>query len=66
MKESFSNTIKTISGRGKTNGVITINAKILDIKDRINAFVYDNDEFNYDMILGLDTIKKFELTSTGI
>ena len=62
MKENFSSTIKTISGRGKTNGLITINANILNIKDKIDAFVYNNDEFNYDMILGLDTIKRFGLT----
>lgn len=62
MKENFSNTIKTISGRSKTNGLIKINANILNIKDKIDAFVYNNDGFNYDMILGLDTIKRFGLT----
>lgn len=65
MENNFSNTIKTISGRGKTDGLITLNANILNIKNRINAFVYNNDDFNYDMILGLDTIKRFGLIHDG-
>ena len=62
MKNNFNGTIKTISGRGKTNGLITLNANILNRDVKINAFVYNNDNFNYDMILGLDTIKRFGLT----
>jgi len=62
MKNNFSSTIKTISGRG---GLITLNANILNITEKINAFIYKNDDFNYDMILGLDTIKRFGLTYDG-
>jgi len=65
MKNNFSSTIKTISGRGKTDGLITLNANILNITKKINAFIYKNDDFNYDMILGLDTIKRFGLTHDG-
>jgi len=53
MKNNFSSTIKTISDRGKTDGLITLNANILNITEKINAFIYKNDDFNYDMILGL-------------
>ena len=40
MKNNFNSTIKTISGRGKTNGLITLNANILNREDKINAFIY--------------------------
>jgi len=59
VKKNFSSTIKTISGRGKTDGLITLKANILNITEKINAFIYKNEDFNYDMILGLDTIKRF-------
>lgn len=61
-KDNFSSTIKTISGRGKTDCLITLNANILNKEDKINAFVYNNENFNHDMILGLDTIDRFGLT----
>lgn len=56
------NTIKTISGGGKTKGLVTLDAEILHKKIKINAFIFENEYFEYDLILGLDSIHKFGLT----
>lgn len=56
------NTIKTISGGGKTKGLITLDAELLHKKIKINAFIFENENFEYDLILGLDSIYKFGLT----
>lgn len=55
-------TIKTISGGGKTKGLITLDAELLHKKEKINAFIFENENFEYDLILGLDSICKFGLT----
>lgn len=55
-------TIKTISGGGKTKGLITLDAQLLQKKIKINAFIFENENFEYDLILGLDSIYKFGLT----
>lgn len=55
-------TIKTISGGGKTKGLITLDAELLHKKIKINAFIFENENFEYDLILGLDSIQKFGLT----
>ena len=60
-----SSTLKSINGRGKTDGLVTLKAKILDEEKNINAFILDSKDFDNDMILGLDTIKKFGLTHDG-
>lgn len=54
--------LKSINGRGKTNGLITLKAKILNEEKNINAFILENDEFDHNLILGLDTINNFGLT----
>uniref|UniRef100_A0A6P7H7Y1 Uncharacterized protein LOC114345430 n=1 Tax=Diabrotica virgifera virgifera TaxID=50390 RepID=A0A6P7H7Y1_DIAVI len=55
-------TIKTISGGGKTKGLIMLDAELLHVKKKINAFIFENENFEYDLILGLDSIQKFGLT----
>lgn len=54
--------IKTISRGGKTKGCITLDAEVLHKKTKINAFIFENENFEYDLILGLDSIQKFGLT----
>lgn len=54
--------LKTISGWGRSYGFIKLNAEINGIKRILNAFVYDNENFNFDLILGLDSVQRFGLT----
>lgn len=61
-KDQHSSTLKSINGRGKTDGLITLKARILDEEKNINAFILESKDFDNDMILGLDTIKNFGLT----
>lgn len=61
----FSSNLKTINGRGKTDGIIKLKAKILGKESFLNAFIYENENFDYDLILGLDTIERFGLTHDG-
>lgn len=42
--------------------MITITAKILDIEHKIDVFIVNNKNFNYELLIGLDCIKKFKLT----
>lgn len=61
-KVQTSSALKSINGRRKTNGLITLKAKILNEEKNINAFILESDEFDHDLLLGLDTINKFRLT----
>lgn len=61
-KEKRKFNIKTISGQGKSYGLVKLNAEINGIKKYIHAFVYENENFKDDLILGLDSVKKFGLT----
>lgn len=54
--------IKTISGQGQSFGLVKLNARIDETEKNIHAFVYENENFKYDLILGLDSVKKFGLT----
>lgn len=54
--------LKTINGVNKTDGMIKIKAKILDIENIIDVFVVNNENFNYDFLIGLDCIKIFKLS----
>lgn len=54
--------LKTISGWGRSYGFINLNAEIYGIKGILNAFVYDNENFDLDLILGLDSVQRFGLT----
>lgn len=63
MKRNYCySTIKTISGGSKTKGLITLDAEVFYKKIKINAFIFENENFEYDLILGLDSIQKFGLT----
>ena len=53
--------LKTINGVDFCKNRAKIHLKIGKIEDTINAIVVRNDNFNYDLLLGLDTIKKFKL-----
>jgi len=39
-----------------------LDGKLLRKKIKINAFIFENENFEYDLILGLDSIHKFGLT----
>ena len=54
-------TLKTINGVNKTDGMITIKAKIFNIEKEIDIFIVNNESFNSDFIIGLDMIEKFQL-----
>lgn len=63
-KNYFENKFNTIGGGGKT-GLIRLNGKILNIEKEINAFICNDKNFTHDLLLGLDTIKRFGLTHDG-
>gem|GEM_PF-1416539 len=53
--------LKTINGVMKTKGRITLKVKIYNVEKEMNVFIVDNENFNYDFIIGLDGIKEFKL-----
>lgn len=53
--------LKTINGVKKTKGMVTLKIKIYNIEKIMNVFVVDNENFNYDFLIGLDCIKNFKL-----
>lgn len=56
--------LKTINGEKKTKGMVTLKIKIYNIERNMDIFVVDNENFNYDFLIGLDCIKKFKLIQT--
>ena len=52
---------KTISGKDFMNSWAELRMKIKKIEKEINVYIVCNDNFTYDLILGLDTIRKFKL-----
>ena len=52
---------KTISGKDVTNSRAKLRMKINKIEKEINVYIVCNDNFTYDLILGLDTIREFKL-----
>lgn len=50
-----------ISGATKSNGKIRIRLRIGKIEDTIEAHVIKNDKFQYDLLIGLDSIRRFKL-----
>jgi hypothetical protein len=50
-----------MSGEGKVVGITFLKVKILDIEKQIRLFVIDKDEYEYDVLIGLDTIPIFRL-----
>lgn len=53
--------LKTISGVKKTDGIVYIKIKIFDLQYKMKVFVINSEHFNYDFLIGLDSIKKFRL-----
>lgn len=54
--------LKTINGVKKTTGIVTLKIKIFKLEYNMNVFVIDNENFDYDFLIGLDCIEKFHLT----
>ena len=52
---------KTISGKSFSNGRVKMRIKIGNIEDDLQFFVVKDDEFKYQMLIGLDAIQKFKL-----
>ena len=52
---------KTISGRDFTNSGAKLRMKINKVEKEINVYIAHNDNFTYDLILGLDAIREFKL-----
>ena len=52
---------KTISGKDFMNSWAELRMKIKKIEKEINVYIVCNDNFTYDLILGLDAIREFKL-----
>lgn len=55
------NTFKTVSGRKDFSGRLSAKMRIHKIEKTVEVFVVDDENFEYDILLGLDTIKNFYL-----
>ena len=55
------NLFNTVSGKNFTEGRAKIKLKVKAIEEDIDAYVIKNSSFSYDLLLGLDAIKKFRL-----
>lgn len=53
--------LKTINGVKKPIGIVTLKVKIFETEKYINVFVIDEQNFDYDFLIGLDCIKSFQL-----
>jgi len=53
--------LRTINGVHKSDGMITLKVKILNIEKNIDVFIIDKKNFKHDFLIGLDCIKKFKL-----
>ncbi|ESN99371.1 hypothetical protein HELRODRAFT_162913 [Helobdella robusta] len=54
-------TFKTISGFNFSSARANIVVKVGNLTDNLNTYVVKNNNFSYDLLLGLDAIKKFKL-----
>lgn len=61
LSSSNNTNLKTINGVKKAKGMITLDITIFNVEEKMNVFVIDNENFNYDFLIGLDCIKKFYL-----
>lgn len=55
------NMFRTLSGVNFTQGRATLKMKINKIEDTMEVYVVRNSRFSYDLLLGLDAIRKFKL-----
>lgn len=53
--------LRTINGVKKSIGVVTLTIKIFEIETKMNVFVIEEQSFDYDFLVGLDCIKRFQL-----
>lgn len=53
--------LKTINGVKKANGIISMDITIFNVEKKMNIFVIDKENFDYDFLIGLDCIKEFFL-----
>ena len=53
--------LKTINVVKDANEMINLKIKIYNIEKTMNAFIVNDEHFNYDFLIGLDYIKKFQL-----
>lgn len=51
----------TISGVKKTSGLTTITIKIFQMVEKVDVYIIDKEDFQYEFLIGLDMIKKFQL-----
>lgn len=61
MENAQGTNLSTINGVKKTEGMITIKIKIFNIEKVMNVVVIDKENFQYDVLIGLDMIKEFKL-----
>lgn len=54
--------LKTINGVKKSIGMVTLKLKIFEIEKQVDVFVIDEENFDYNFLVGLDCIQKFKLT----
>lgn len=54
--------LKTINGVKKSIGMVTLKLKIFEIEKQVDIFVIDEENFDYNFLVGLDCIQKFKLT----
>jgi hypothetical protein len=52
---------KTVSDKNITSSRAKLRMKINKIEKEIDVYIIRNDNFTYDLILGLDAIRKFKL-----
>ena len=58
------NLLKTISGESFSSERAFIKFKINNIEKRIRFYVIKNDNFKFQLLLGLDAIREFHLIKT--
>ena len=52
---------RTINGVGQMEGIAYLKMKIFNIEKKIRFFVIKKKDFKYDLLIGLDSIKAFQL-----
>lgn len=50
-----------VSGKGEICGVVKLEIKIMNIREKVLVFVINDKKFHYGFLLGLDLIKTFRL-----
>ncbi len=50
-----------MSGEDTVKGLVYLETKIFDIKKKTQFFVIEKENFKYDLLIGLDSIRNFRL-----